>query len=1007
MRRIWLSAGLLGVFCTLPHCLTAAGFETEARAILERRCLICHGPQAKVSGLDLSSRESALRGGSKGPALKPGSPAESLLLNRVLRKEMPPTGPLPAPEAETLSRWIEAGAPWQGAIEIKRAGLDWWALQPLKVREAPIPPGISAAWSRSSIDRWVYAKLRENGLEPSAAADRRTLIRRLYFDLTGLPPAPHEVEAFVSDDSAGAWERLIDRLLDSPHYGERWGRHWLDVVRFAESEGFERDWLRDHAWTYRDYVIRSFNQDKPYTLFAKEQIAGDVLQPVTHDGIIATGLLALGPFDAVGLTSAVPQERTAVREDQLEELLGVVGQTFLGLTMNCARCHDHKFDPIPQKDYYRLKSVFEGVWQPVQGEDLTADGRLMLTPAELQARHERMAPIQGRIAKLEESLGALYREARPRALAASGFREAKDVPKPVAQWTFDADARDDFGALHATVTESAELADGRLRPVAGKDAVTISTPPLPFDIRDKTLEAWVYVHKQPEKGATILRIRNRSGFRGAAYDGIRYAAGKQKQWENLSTVNFRTEDVAGPPEDTEEGQRIQIAIVYAPDDTIRLYRNGRLYGKPYKPEVSLSAGRVQTYVRGDAVIELSGSKELELEEARVYNVPLTAAQIAASFEAGVAGLSRGALLRAMNAGEQANLARFENELTEAKRELKALPQPDKVFAAEARQPEPTRLLVRGDVNRPGETVTPSAPSCIAGVSGDLRLPPDAPENERRRKLAEWIADARNPLFSRVMVNRIWYYHFGSGLVENPNDLGFNGGRPSHPELIDWLAGEFVRNNSSIKKLHKLILTSQVYQQSSNFQSRAAEKDAENRLLWRYSPRRLEGEAIRDAMLAVSGKLNPKMYGPSFRPFQIIMNPGSYHSYEPVESEDPELQRRTVYRMNVNSGGNPMLDALDCPLPSVKTPKRNSTSTALQALSLMNNAFVQRQAKSLAERLTSEANDNPSRIQRAFLLAFGRTPSTEELAASLSLIDQHGLETFCWGIFNTSEFAYVQ
>jgi hypothetical protein len=416
---------------------------------------------------------------------------------------------------------------------------------------------------------------------------------------------------------------------------------------------------------------------------------------------------------------------------------------------------------------------------------------------------------------------------------------------------------------------------------------------------------------------------------------------------------------------------------------------------------------LQTYVKGDAIIELSSSKELELEEARVYNVALTPEQIATSFEVGVASLSREDLLRAMDVEEQARLARLRSELVEAKQEMKALPEPTKVFAAQAQQPEPTQLLIRGDVNRQGEIVTPGAPSCIAGLSGDLGLPPDAPEGERRRRLADWIANARNPLFSRVMVNRVWYYHFGAGLVENPNDFGFNGGRPSHPELLDWLAGEFVHNGWSVKKLHKLILTSQAYQQSSKFETRAAEKDAEGRLLWRYSPRRLEGEAIRDAMLAVSGKLNPKMYGPSFRPFQIIKNSGSYHSYEPVESEHPELQRRTVYRMNVNSGGNPLLDALDCPLPSVKAPKRTSTSTALQALSLMNNAFVQRHAKTFAERLTREAADTPSRVQRAFLLALGRAPSAEELTASVSLIDQHGLEAFCWGMFNTSEFAYVR
>jgi len=301
---------------------------------------------------------------------------------------------------------------------------------------------------------------------------------------------------------------------------------------------------------------------------------------------------------------------------------------------------------------------------------------------------------------------------------------------------------------------------------------------------------------------------------------------------------------------------------------------------------------------------------------------------------------------------------------------------------------------------------PSAPSCVSGLPGNIGLPADAPEAERRRKLADWIARPDNPLFSRVMVNRIWSYHFGAGLVENPNDFGFNGGRPSHPEVLDWLANEFIHNGWSVKKIHKLILTSQAYQQSSEFAAHAAEKDTDNRLLWRYAPRRLDGEAIRDAMLTISGKFNPALYGPSFQAFRIVKNEGSYATYEPVDSDDAGLQRRTIYRMSVNSGGNPMLEALDCPLPSVKTPKRTSTTTALQALSLMNNAFVQRQAKAFAELLMKEGNDTSSRVRQAFLLTLGREPRPDEMTESVALADRHGLETFCWGLFNTSEFLYV-
>lgn len=1004
MRRIYLMAGLIVVAVSQPT--AAADLESEAREILQRRCLSCHGPKTKISGLDLSGRASALQGGAKGPALKPGYPAESLLLNRVSKDEMPPAAPLPAAEKDVLRRWVESGAPWQEVIEERRAGPDWWALQPVKIRQPPSPQGIEEAWNGNVIDRWIYAKLREKELEPSPPADKRTLIRRVYFDLLGLPPNPEEIQAFLADHSPDAYERLIDRLLNSPHYGERWARHWLDVVRFAESEGFERDWLRDHAWAYRDYVIRSFNQDKPYTQFMKEQIAGDVLEPVTHEGIIATSFLTLGPFDAVGLTSAVAQERAAVREDQLEEMLGVVGQTFLGLTVNCARCHDHKFDPIPQRDYYRLKSIFEAVWQPTDGDALKADGRPLLTPAEVTARREGMEPVEKRIAALEESLGGIYRAARRKLLEDRGFPKASGVPGPVAQWTFDADARDDFGVLHAHGKETAET-EGRLHPASGSEAITLATPPLPFDIREKTLEAWVYVQRLPEKPATVLRILNRSGYRGAAVDGIQYVAGKSKQWENLSTVRFRTEEVAGVPEDTAPGGRIHIAIVYAGDDTIQLYRNGQPYGRAYKPDIGLSAGRLQTYGKGDAVVELTGSPDLELEEARLYKVALTPAQIAAVFSAGVSSLTSADLMTAMDAGQERQRKQLREELDLARNELKSIPEPQKVFAATIHKPEPTHVLLRGDVNRKGDLVTPGGPSCIAALPSDFGLSSDAPESERRRKFAEWLASPDNPLPARVMVNRIWHHHFGGGLAENPNDFGYNGGHPSHPELLDWLAGEFVRQGWSVKKVHKMILTSQAYRQSARFNAKAAEFDAGNRLLWRYSPRRLEGETVRDAMLSISGKLNAAMYGPSFRNFQIVKNTGSYHSYQPVDSDDPEQQRRTIYRMNVNSGGDPMLEALDCPVPSVKTPKRSSTTTALQALSLMNNAFVERQASACAERVSREAPDVEARVERAFWLSLGRPPEPDELAQSIALANQQGMKTLCWGLLNTSEFLYVE
>ena len=983
MARRWF---LLILAVVMPG--AAGDLEVEARDLVARRCLGCHGPKSKVAGLDLSTRETALKGGSKGPALKPGVANESLLMARVDKGQMPPTAPLPPEEKETLRRWIEAGAAWSEAIAEGRAGKDWWSLQPLQNFPAP-----------SSVDHWLSAALSATGLQPSPEADRRTLIRRLTFDLIGLPPSPEEVDHFLGDARPDAYDRLVDRLLASPHYGERWARHWLDVIRYAESEGFERDLLRPNAWPYRDYVIRSLNEDKPYLQFAREQIAGDVLEPVTRDSITATSFLVFGPVDAVGLTSAVESEREVVRQDYLEEMVGVVGQTFLGLTVNCARCHDHKFDPIPQKDFYRMKAAFEAVWPPTTGEELNPSAQPLLTPAEAQAREGRLGPIRERIREVETEIAVLYRAVR-------GARESGQVPQPAARWTFDTDARDEIGRLHAVISDNAELRGGRLRPVKGKETVTLSTPALSRDVREKTLEAWLWIDKLPEKPVTVLDIKNQSGYRGAAQDGIRYAAAEKKQWENASTAMFRTTDVGGPTETGQGGELVQVAIAYGADDTIRLYRNGKPYGKPYKPEIETAVGHLQTYLKGDAMVRFTASQGIELDEARLYDVALSDRQVESSFAAGAPSRTPEQLTQSMTAAQRDRLSTLQKELDNLKAELKSIPEPEMVHSARIGALTATHLLIRGDVTRKGELMTPGAPSCIQGLNPDLGLTASSTDAERRSMLAEWIASPRNPLFARVMVNRIWQDHFGAGLIDSPNDFGFNGGKPSHPELLDWLAGEFIREGWSLKKLHKKIVLSRAYRQVSTFRADAAKLDADNRLLWRFSPTRLQGEVVRDAMLFASGKLNPKLGGPSFQPFEAHAQ-GAYQNWKQKDADTPDFDRRTIYRMNVNSAGNPMLESLDCPVPSVKTPKRPSTTTALQALSLMNNDFANRMAKAFAERVAREVgSEGDARIERAFRLALGRAPKQDELNLSRDLVERYGLEQLCWGLFNTSEFLYV-
>ncbi len=938
----------------------------EARAIVEKRCIGCHGPKTKSGGLDLSSRETA--------ASRIG-----LIMARVDKGQMPPTAPMPPAERAVLRAWIGAGAPWSAPIEEKRAGPDWWSLRPVRETAPPSAPG---DWGQSTVDRWIHAKLRDNELEPSPRADRRTLIRRVTFDLTGLPPTPAEIDAFVNDPAPDAWERLVRRLLASPRYGERWARHWLDVVRYAESEGFERDLMREHAWRYRDFTIRAFNEDKPYDRFAREQMAGDLIEPVTHDSIAATAFLAFGPLDAVGLSSAVPQERDLVREDYLEELTGVVSQTFLGLTANCARCHDHKFDPIPQRDYYRLKAAFSNVWPSTRDDskggldELFPHGKPLLTPAERDARESRLAPLRTRIETLAAAIGKAYRDASP--------ADRAGLPQPVARWRFDTDARDESGAMHAEAN-GAEFHEGALRPAGKRDSVTISTAHLGRTVGAKTIEAWIRVAAKPAKAVTLVELRNLSGYRGASSDGVQFAG--KKGWQNTSVGGFRTKAMEAPAEDTPVGGRVHIAIAYEPGGEIRIYRNGGLHGAAYVPDPATPAGRLQTYHPGDAIARFTVNNELWLEEVRIHAEALPAARIAALFEAGPANAPAEAL-------RAARVESLEAELKSAREQLAAEPAPPLAFAADFRTMGPTHILTRGDVTRKGEAVTPAGLSCLNG-----------PAAMDRRAVAEWIASDRNPAFARVMVNRVWHYHFGSGLAANPNDFGFNGGKPSHPELLDWLAASFVRGGWSVKKLHERILLTETYRQSSAFRPDAAAKDSDSRLLWRYPPRRLEGEPARDSMLAVSGVLNEKMHGPSFRPFKLSKT-GSYQNYAQIDSDDPEFQRRTIYRMSVNTGAHPMLEALDCPLPSVKTPKRAVTTTPLQALSMMNNEFVRRMSKAFAARLEREAAGADARVELGFRLAFGRPPSPAEADWSRDLAARHGWDAFCWGLFNASEFLYV-
>ena len=990
-------------------------------AILQRRCVQCHGPATQMGDLDLSSRESALQGGTRGAAMSPSDPDGSLMLARVLAGEMPPGAPLPTDDKQALREWIAAGAEWSVPLHDRRAGPDWWAFQPLAAIAPPPLESAAPGWSSSPIDRWILDGLESAGLSPAPEAGRRDWIRRVSYTLTGLPPTPAEIDSFVADRSPQAHERVVDRLLASPHYGERWARHWLDLVRFAESEGFERDLPRDHVWPYRDYLVRSFNEDKSYLRFAREQIAGDVMEKPTRASVVATTMLTLGPVDAVGLTSAIPEERALIREDMLEEMLGTVTQSFLGLTVNCARCHDHKFDPITQEEYYRMKAAFEGVWPPTRpvpsaGLDaLFPHGRPILTPTEERSRNRLIADLENGIERVSAALGRIYRNARPSVLA-------EGQPQPYARWSFDTDGRADYAPLHLRFVRDAEVSGGTLgaRSLAqpaetvereeedpgGGEGFAVSRL-LDQQIGAKTLEAWIEVVSVPEKSLTLMEIRGLSGFRGASVDGIRYEAGDDPRWENVSVGRFRSQNTGGPAEDLQPGTCVHVAVTYAKDGTIAIYRNGEAYGAGYRPDSGIPAGRLQIYPSGDALVRFTASEHLRMAEARLYDRALSASEIAASHRSGIVDLTPAMLFDHLSLADQREVKRLGAERTALQRRLDAVPEPELVHAATIRAAAPTHVLMRGSVSSPGKQVLPGGLSCIDGHPGDLGLQASSSEGPWRRAMAEWIASAQNPLFSRVIVNRVWQAHFGRGFVSNPSDFGYNGGLPSHPGLLDQLASDLIRQGWSLKSLHRSILTSQVYRQSSRHDQSAASKDADNRLLWSFPHQRLDAEAVRDSMLAVSGELNRALYGMSFRPFEFGEKRGSLRHYVLTQSDTPDTRRRTLYRMNVITATDPLLEALDCPLPSVKTPRRRSTTTPLQSLSLMNSAFVQQRAAGFAARVRKEATGVEAQVSRAFELAFGRRPDQREMDDSRSLVERHGLESLCWGLFNTSEFLYVR
>jgi len=806
-----------------------------------------------------------------------------------------------------------------------------WSFQPLAV-----PAGTH------SIDSFITARLKSGGLKLSPPADRATWLRRVSFDLIGLPPTPEQIAAFLSDKRADAFERVVDELLASPRHGERWAQHWLDVVRYADTHGFEVNTERPNAWPYRDYVIRAFNSDTPYDRFIREQIAGDALG---ED--VATGFLVTASVLLPGQIGADEPSKRLARQDALDEIVMNIGQTFLGLSVGCARCHDHKFDPISARDYYAMQAFVAGV---------EYGDRDLRTP-EAEARRQEAARLKTRLAQLDRQL------ARFAPLANSG------VERPAVNARENTDR---FAPVKAKRVRFTIRATNNLEPCIDELEV--------FGAGGENLALASAGATATASGSNVSANRHELRFVNDGNYGNSRSWMSNEKGKGWVMVEFPAEHLIervtwGRDREGKFTDRLATNYLIEVADASGVWRS-----------VADASDRAK-YVRGQDKPATVSTNGLPAAEAR----------------------------------EVEALLREKRELTP---KVAGLEGGLKVFAGTFRKPDDIRLLHRGDPEQPKDEVVPAVLSAL----GSVKLPKETAEQQRRVALADWIASAQNPLTARVMVNRIWQGHFGTGLVETPSDFGRSGMKPSHPELLDWLAAEFIRSGWSVKAMHRLIVLSAAYRQGSvqypvtsnqsqrrsaahlntgllkTDYSKALQLDADARLLWRFPSRRLEAETIRDAMLAVSGQLNLKMYG---RGYNLFAQRGGLSGFTPVESFKDDGLRRMIYAHKVRREREAVFGAFDCPDAGQSTARRRESTTPVQALNLFNSRFTLEQSEAFAARVKQEAGEDIARqVHRAYQLALNREAAPGELRDAEPVVRQHGLATLCRALFNCNEFLFL-
>ena len=915
---------------SLLTCLSACGlaaesidFESDVAPIFREHCWHCHGEDEQESGLRLDARQGMLRGGDSGlAAIVPGKPDKSYLIELVSHVDpdmtMPPDeDKIPAEQIATLVRWIAEGAKWPGQMGmVLEQESDHWAFQP--VNRPPIPnQSVIENRSANPIDAFLLRKLEQNDLTFSRPADSISLIRRASIVLTGLPPTPEQVEDFVAasrEDADAAYKSLVERLLESPHFGERWAQHWLDVIRWAETNGSEANLYRKNAWVYRDYVVRAFNEDKPYDQFVREQIAGDSMGAGE-----ATGFLVAGPHVPAATVGREPSAIRQARADRMDEIMQTVGASVMGVTMGCARCHNHKFDPVSLRDYYSMTAVFQDI--------------------EFGGRSPEYAP-EHPVRKRGEEIWQQIEVQRDKLREIGGWEE---------HWGA-------FRELHFKPT---------------------TTRAIRFRFKTKKLFIDELEVFGPESDRNLAAARRGTRLSGFPEDGFenrnpiaRVNDGK------YGTMTWRTnvgegDEMPWVQYDFEESKTVS---------RLRISNNREYY---YETDYLEKKPSVPRYEYDIEVLKGDGAWQ-----------PWAGTW-------------------AINKKLSKDHPERKTTLVEIQRLIGLLAEegPRQSFVGRLIEPEVTRILLRGSPESPRDEVAPAGPAIF---NGDLGLDSETSGPERRAEFARWIADSDNPLTARVMVNRIWHHVFGQGIVTTTGDFGKAGAPPTHPELLDWLAAEFTNPTPkhepglprpwSMKGMIRLMVMSDAFRQSSQPNVVGMQEDAGAALLWRFPPKRVEAEVIRDATLQAAGTLDRTIGGRSYRIHNVKK---TYAQWEVVNNHGADTWRRMLYQERMRRVDDKMFTAFDFPDCGQVRAKRPVSTTPLQALNLMNSDFVIEQAKNVAERAKREAaGGDAAEVSRCFALLLGRSPGQGELNACVEFAREESLSLVCRALINSNEFAFL-